>query len=125
MPDYWNFWTFLLALVNPSIMYLQVFSLVSHIPHRVVSWRDHFYSQRKWFFGLNIILGMLVVIVWSNALTPEPANLIAVIGYSFITVLSVAGFVSDNPRLHAVIVSMAGGFTLLYYGWVTFNPVTF
>ena len=123
--EYWNFATYSISLIMPSIMYLQVLSLVSHAPHKISDWREHFFKQRRWFFGLNIVLGVFVVLIWSNALNAAPPRLVPMLAYTFLTVLSVVGFASDNPKLHAVIVSTIGGFTIFYYGVATFRPITF
>ena len=122
IPEYWNLGTYTLALVNPSIMYLQVYSLVSDRPYKVTSWREHFFRHRKWFFGLNILLGVLAIFVFSNLLTPAPPNFGLMIGIGLITALSVAGFLSDNPRLHAVIIAFAAGFQIFYLVGLAFGP---
>ena len=124
-PEYWNFATYSLALIVPSIVYLQMLSLVSHAPHKVTDWKQHFYNQRRWFFGLNVILGALVVFLWSNLLLDAPAQLFPMVGYSILVALSVAGFVSANSKLHGVVVSVTGAFTLFFYGVLTFEPVSF
>ena len=124
-PEYWNFATYSLALVVPSLVYLQMLSLVSHAPHKVSDWKKHFYDQRRWFYGLNIIAGVLVVLLWSNILLDAPTQLFPTVGYSLLTALSVAGFVSANPKLHAVIVSVTGAFTVFLYGVLTFEPISF
>jgi len=124
-PEYWNFVTYSMALIVPSIVYLQMLSLVSHAPHKVPDWRKHFYDQRRWFFGLNVILGALVAFMWSNTLLDAPPQLFPILGYSLLTALSIAGFVSANPKLHAVIVAVTGTFTIFFYGVLTFEPISF
>ena len=47
----WNMGTFTFVLIMPSIMYLQLHSLVSNDPDQIENWRTHFYNQRRWFFG--------------------------------------------------------------------------
>jgi hypothetical protein len=123
IPDYWNLGTYTMSLVTPSIMYLQVYSLVSDRPYKVTNWREHFFSQRRWFFGLNIMLGILVILVWSNLLTPAPARLVPVAGYGLITALSVIGFITDNPKIHTVIVTLSIGFNIIYVVGATFSPL--
>lgn len=76
-------------------------------------------------FGLNIVLGVLVVFLWSNTLIAASPRLVPMLGYTVILALSVAGFVSDNEKLHTAIVSIIGCFTIFYYGVATFQPVTF
>ena len=123
-PEYWNMAHFTVVLVVPSLMYLQVFSLVSEAPHLVTSWREHFYSQHKWFFGLNILLGVLVSIQFLNIFDPAPILILPTVVYGIITVLSIAGYASENPKLHAFIALFVGGFTFIYYWIVTFTPIT-
>ena len=122
-PEYWNMATFTVALVVPSLMYLQVYSLIGETSDRVNDWREHFYSQHKWFFGINILLAVLVFVSYLSIFNPAPVLLLPAIAYGIILVLSIAGYVSDNPRLHTFIASFVGGFTFLYYWIITFNPI--
>ena len=123
-PEYWNMATFTVALLVPSLMYLQVYSLISEKPDRVNNWKEHFYSQRKWFFGINILLALLVSVSYLNLFDPGPVLLLPAIAYGTILVLSIAGYLSDNSRLHAFIALFVGGFTFFYYWIITFNPIS-
>jgi hypothetical protein len=125
IPEFWNFANYCGFLVLASLIYLQVLSLVSHTPHLIDDWRGHFLKQRRWFFGLNIILTILTIYMWSGITITAPAKPVPLIGYTFILILSVGGFVSDNPKLHTAIVSAVGGFTIFYFGVATFRPITF
>ena len=122
--EYWNFATYSLALIIPALIFLQVSSLVGDTPYQVRDWRKHFYEQRRWFFGINILAGLLAMTVWSGFIPSSIGRLVPTLGYAFLTLLSVVGFVSENSRLHGVIVAASIGFNLLYYGLVTFRPVT-
>ena len=123
LPEYWNITTYAFALAMPSLLYLQLFSLISDRPDHVTDWKQHFYEQRKWFFGLNVLLGLLLIFMWAVLIPAQ--RWIPVAGYSFITVLSVVGYVSEDQKVHAVIVTLVGGFTVFYYGVATFSPVHF
>ena len=125
IPEYWNFATYSLALIIPALIFLQVCSLVGDTPYQVRDWRKHFYDQRRWFFGLNILAGFLVMTVWSGFIPSSIGLLVPAIGYAFLALLSVVGFISENARLHVVIVAISIGFNLLYYGLATFRPATF
>jgi hypothetical protein len=124
-PDFWNMATFSMMLIMPSIMYLQLHSLVSDNPDQVEDWRKHFYAQRRWLFGLNTLLAAFAILVFANISVPAPAQLLPVAAYAVICALSIAGFVSDNPKLHAAIALFVAVFTFFYYGFVTFRPSSF
>jgi hypothetical protein len=122
--EYWNFGTYSLAMLLPAIFYLQISSLVGHTPYAVRDWRRHFYDQRKWFFGMNIILGVLTTMMVSGIFSGLPVNTIPTVGYSLITALSIICFISDNPKTHAYVVSIVASFQLIYFGFATFRPVS-
>lgn len=127
VPDFWNFGTYLLALIIPSIIFLQVISLLGDSPARVDDWRSHYYEQRKWFFGLNATLGVAVTL-WIYAVNSTNEIQIPVfptVAYLLITALSIAAFVTENPRFHAAFVCFVAVFTAVYYGVVNFSPGAF
>ena len=124
-PESWNMGTFTLALVMPSIMYLQLHSLVSHSPEQVEDWRTHFYNQRRWFFGLNALLSACSVLGSTYVFISATPDAIAVIGYAVIGLLSIAGFITDNSRLHAAIAIFVVAFNFVYWWVITFRPVSF
>ena len=124
-PESWNMGTFTLALVMPSIMYLQLHSLVSHNPEQVEDWRTHFYNQRRWFFGLNALLAACAVLSNTYVFISAPPEAIAVTLYAVIFLLSIAGFIMDNSRLHAGIAIFVGAFNFIYWWVITFRPVSF
>ena len=123
-PDFWNFRTYLLALIIPGIVFMQVISLLSDNPASIGDWREHFYDQRRWFFGLNAAVGgalilWLIVIYSSTSLTVQ---VVPIIAYASITVLSLAACFIENPRFHATFVSLVGGFIVLYFGVIGYSP---
>jgi hypothetical protein len=124
-PEYWNMGTFTYILIMPSIMYLQLHSLVSSNPDQVKDWREHFSNQRKWFFGLNTLLAAMAGFNFTNLFISAPPNALPIIAYTLIGVLSIAGFISHNRRLHAVIATTVAVFSLVYYWMILFQPPTF
>lgn len=106
-------------------MHLQLHSLVSNNPDEITDWRSHFYSQRRWFFGLNTILAALAGFNFTNIFISAPPAALPIIAYTFIGVLSIAGFISDNTRLHAVIATTVAGFSIVYYWVILFRPPVF
>jgi hypothetical protein len=125
VPEYWNMGTFTYLLMMPSIMYLQLHSLVSENPDQIADWRAHFYNQRRWFFGLNTFLAVLAALNFANLFVPAPPNLFPIVAYTIIGMLSFAGFMSDNARLHAVIVTTVAVFSFIYYWVILFRPTSF
>jgi len=121
-PDFWNMGTFTIMLIMPCIMYLQLHSLVSDNPDQVEDWRTHFYAQRRWFFGLNTLLGVFAILTFSNIFLPAPPRPLPIAAYVLISALSIAGFVSDSKKLHTAIAFIVAAFTFFYYWLVTFQP---
>ena len=124
LPGFWNFWTYCLVLSAPAIMYLQVVSLVGDRPNEISNWREHFYSQRQWFFILNAILGPIAIFLSVTGYSDTTRVIFSASGYSLLFILSLMGIFSDNPRLHAFIASVVAVFTILFYGIATFSPVS-
>lgn len=121
--EFWNFWTYLLALLGPAIMYLQMTSLVSDQPNEISNWREHFYSQRQWFFVLNALLAIVAIFLSLTAYTDTTRGIISASAYFLFFILSLMGVFSDNPRIHAFIASVIATFTILFYGIATFSPL--
>jgi hypothetical protein len=117
LSEAWNMGTFTFALIIPSIMYLQLHSLVSDSPNQIHDWRKHFYKQRRWFFGLHILLIACVVLGFTNFYSPAPPDALPMIAYTAIGILALAGFMSDNARLHGFIAITAAVFNFIYW-WI-------
>lgn len=59
----WNFPTFALVLVSPSLIYFNACTLVPENPASVESWREYFYSvRRRYFIGVTCWALALVTI---------------------------------------------------------------
>ena len=100
---YWNVATFLLYLTFLSIIYLQIESLVSNNPQQIKNWREHYYAERVWFFSLNALASILMIIIFSHiGISAEPNY--RGIGWSlFIMTYSIICVVTENSKVHAVI----------------------
>lgn len=123
-PGYWNFRTYLLALIIPGIVFIQVISLLGDNPNSISDWRKHFYEQRKWFFGLNATAGGTLVI-WLFAVystTPIHPQIAPLLIYTLITALSVAACFTENPKFHAAFASFVAAYIVIYYGIIGYSP---
>jgi hypothetical protein len=53
----WNFFAFLVVLAQPTILYLlAILVLPDFSTPGVLDFRENYYSQRRWFFGLLVVL---------------------------------------------------------------------
>ena len=102
-PAYWNILTFLLSLTFLSVIYLQIESLVGNNPQQTTNWREHYYAERVWFFSLNTLASILMIIIFSNiGISVEPNY--RGIGWSlFIMAYSIICVVTENSKVHTVI----------------------
>ncbi len=117
----WNFASFMWALLFPAILYLQCTALVTTAPSDVTSWRDHFYSIRRWFFAINLVL-IAHRFVSSLVLLEEPLLGPSRIPLLIVFSLSLLGVVSASARLHGAIVVIALLTNVLGFGAVYFEP---
>ena len=101
--SYWNIFSFILILSIISVFYLQVDSLVGNHPSEVYDWRERFYRERRWFFGLNASAAVMVFTIFSGVLHDEGSNIVGLIWMVIALVYSALGFFSKNPNLQAVI----------------------
>ena len=123
--DHWNLLSFLLITIVPIVLYLQLDSLVTHHPREITDWKTHYYSERRWFFGLNIFIAILAFYHMAFIGHPEPANLIGVLWVSIVLIFSIVGFRSEQHNTHMVIAIVAWVLQLLFLG-VNFqvpNPI--
>ena len=117
----WNILSFALVLAWPVVLYLQVTSLVSRQPELVTDWQAHFYAQRKWFFGANIVLNSLPIgfygLLGANPFSDTfGAARLVILGYS------IAGFATDNTKVHGLVVVTAAITILLGFWLPGFSP---
>ena len=95
----WNFFSFLFVLLVPASIYLQAVALVPESPGRVESWRAHFFAARqRFFFSLASFFLIISVGTWLLLGLPltHPARAFQATALG----LTLAGAVSDHPRLH-------------------------
>jgi hypothetical protein len=104
------------------MLYLQVTSLLTRQPEAVTDWRAHFYSQRLWFFGVDLVL-IFIAIGLSLILGAGPLAGQFGIARLLVIALSVAGLATTNERAHAIIVALWA--TSLVFGfWAqAFTPL--
>ena len=112
--SFWNLFTFLLAIIFPVILYLQMDSLVTHHPREITDWRRHYYSEHKWFFGLNTIQALLATYFLLNIGIPTPAHLFGILWTSMTVVLSVVCYRSEEHKTHFVVAVIVGSGQLLF-----------
>lgn len=78
-------------LLFPAARYLQSTSLVTTNPSEITSWRDHFYSIRRWFFAINILL-VLYAATTTAVLLGVPMFHVSRVPLALVLVLNVLGF---------------------------------
>jgi hypothetical protein len=95
----WGFGKFLLAIAGPVTIFMQAHLLLTIDSDSFIDWRSHFYSVRRRFF-LFLFIGQSSNIV--SALTfVIPASITP---FLLVMGLSIAGMISSNARIHAIIV---------------------
>lgn len=107
----WTFAGFVIALSIPGLLYYCAAVLVPENPDDVASWRDHYFSaHRRWYGGLalwavgaaasaTVNLGMGVL---------HPARVVHVIALT----AGVVGAATARPRVHATLLGLFGLLTL-------------
>ena len=117
----WNFPMFLLTALPAVVLYLQSALLVSSSPRSVSSWRDHYYSIARPFFGLNVVYLLLTLsIPWaSEGYVPPPATLVvmAIAVGAWITAM-----VSQKPGIHVAVAAYAMLLNMLTVALLAFTP---
>jgi len=123
-PHYWNWGTYLLALIIPGLIYMQVMSLLGDNPNTVSDWRKHFYEQMRWFFGLNALSSTAAVILLLTTYmnTSVQADPFSLIGYTLIGSLSIAACFTENPKFHSAFSYCVLLFNILYLAIRTYSP---
>jgi hypothetical protein len=114
----WSYAGFLAQLMPPLVLYLQATALAPPSPEGIESWRDHFYSVRRRFFGLNIAFACAnpladFAVGGSGMSLVTPAGIIAI---------SVVGILSDSHRVQTALALFALLGNLLLVALFTYNP---
>lgn len=102
----WNVAIFIFYLSIPAVFYLQIASLLGSNPQQVTNWREHYYAERIWFFGLNTLLSIQTFIVMSNVLAPAEPNYHGVAWMFLVLTYSITCMVTANRRVHAVVAAI-------------------
>ncbi len=116
--DPWTFRGFASVMLTPALLYLTVSTLVSDSPAAIESWRTHFYARHRIFFSLYVAVLLSVPLrqfaVLGEAslpLAPEASGPL-LLGPLLIPL---AGIVTTNERIHALLVVIASGFWLVVF----------
>ena len=64
----------------------------------------------------------MAITVWTGFIPFSIGRPVPALGYAFLTLLSVVGYISDHPKVHGVIVSISVGFNLWLFAVATFYP---
>lgn len=129
---WWAFWwmrtgvtwtapTFLWVLIAPGLLFMQASALVTVNPAAIDDWRAHFFSTRRWFFGVEAaFVGHSVLTSSLLRVVPmgDPLRILQV------TALVTAGFgiLSSRPRLHLVLAPFALVVQVVGLSYCFFRP---
>ena len=126
--NWWAFWeiravSFNVALYSiwvgyASLLYLTTVALTNRRSNDT-PWKEHFFAQRRWFFGvliLTIIMAIFVTRLFFGASLLHPYRIIQFT----LLALAILAFVSDREKLHKVVstlffILMAVGVSVFRY----------
>ncbi len=126
--NWWAFWemrnvSFNVALysiwvVYASLMYLTTVALTNRRSNDT-PWQEHFFAQRRWFFGVLIITTILAIYVTRLFFGASLLHPYRIIQYSLLA-LAILAVVSDREKFHKVIsalyfILMAVGITIFRF----------
>jgi hypothetical protein len=104
----WNFFTFLLLLLAPVLLFIAASFLVPKLePDSVIDLRTYFYDNKTAFFVVNAVFtGLMSAENWllTGRLSPARVTLIMA---SWFVLLCVSAFVK-SARYHAIVVIVLG-----------------
>ncbi len=115
----WTFRGFAAAMLSPILLYLTVTILVSDSPGTVESWRERFYSRRRVFFPLFLVMLLSAplrqfAVLGSAELSPEVGAAPYFFGPPLLLVGAIGSF-TDKERIHQVLVVIAAAVVLVSY----------
>jgi hypothetical protein len=93
---------FIAILAGPGLIYVYSSLVAPSDPSAVGSWRDYFFSVRVPLFASHFLL-MVVVLFSNNVFLGSPIIGVATLPVQVLIVVSVAGLMSANPRLHTLL----------------------
>jgi hypothetical protein len=106
-----GFPSFLLLVTPPGILYLCATALVSEAPAQVASWREHFWTVRRRFFGLALAL-LVTLIFTSFVLQHIPLVHPLRAPQLVLLALFTTGLLSRSERIHGVVAMLGAAFAL-------------
>jgi len=105
--NWWGLWelrslsftsiSYSVIVVFVSLMYLCTVALTNRQGNET-TWKDHFFAQRQWFFGLfalTIVMAILATYVFQNAPLVHPYRFVQVA----ILALAILGFTSEKESV--------------------------
>jgi hypothetical protein len=98
----WTLPRFMGVLVAPALIYIYSSLLAPTDPSSVVSWRDHFFRIRPYVFATGV-LTMTQVLISNHLFLGVPLVGGAAWTSNVLLMVFAAGYISANPRLHAII----------------------
>lgn len=98
----WAYPSYIAALLTPTIQYFLAAILVPGEPDEVSSWRDYYFSIRRRLFAGLCVLG-LAGLVSNTVLVSMPLQHPARFGQVGTLAIGVAGLLTSDPRVHAVL----------------------
>jgi len=115
----WNLAWFIWFVAGPIVLYLQVTALVPRTQENIISWEQHFYEIRRWFFLGNLaICGILIL---GRIATPIDLLPSVTVGLVALASIALVGMATDNRRVHWVLVIAALSIQLLGLGTAMFS----
>ena len=117
----WNFLAFLMCLLGPVFLFLQVTTLTTREPDEVKDWGSHFMAVRKRFFAASLgaaFSGPALV----AALGDFDAALLLLGGVALESSIALVGIISDKRSVH---IALATAAVLIVSLWTTllFRPI--
>jgi hypothetical protein len=98
----WTLPKFLLVLTGPTLYYFNASVLVPEAPASVESWREHYFSVRKRYWGA-VCLWSLFATINGSVLLGMPLVHFMRTPPMVIFSLGIVGIVSASPRVHATL----------------------
>ena len=109
----WNLLTFTLVLLPPGFLFLCTTTLVPRNSPEIVSWRDHFFEVRRWFFAARSLF-IVAAALRTWLLLDKPLLISPTRASAPILVCCIVGLLVPNRRVQEAI--SVATFALLVFG---------